>query len=98
MRITLFKAILAAVFLTILPFTIMALSGQLNIGGDRGEHNGIDQLAAALSRLPAGTKVYDFWLGWELRFYLGDQPTVSVIFEPSPEAMARAVCQDRAKA
>lgn len=88
------RAILFCVILSILPFTVSALRGELSIGGDRGQHNGIERLAVAIKALPGGAKVYDFWLGWELRYYLGDQPPAIVIFEPSPEAVARAVCAD----
>jgi hypothetical protein len=75
-----------------LPFTAIALQGQLQIGGDRGQHNGIDQLATAINSLPAGTVVYDYSLDWELDFYLGNHTQIQMIFQPSPQALARAVC------
>lgn len=92
MRQWLSRAILVLTIASVVPFTLLALRGQIDVGGDRGQHDGIERLAQTMQRLPAGTKVYDFWLGWELRFYLGDQPSATVIFEPSPEGMARAVC------
>ncbi|MCC7446663.1 MAG: glycosyltransferase family 39 protein [Anaerolineae bacterium] len=75
-----------------IPFTIMTLRGQLAIGGDHGRHTGIDQLAAAINALPAEAVVYDYWLGWELGYYLGEQPRVPVVFLPTREALARTVC------
>ena len=60
------------------------------IGGDANEYAGIDQLATALNRLPAGTIVYDHWLGWELGFYLGDQPAVQIIWQPTMDDLIAA--------
>ncbi len=76
----------------IMPFTITALRGQLDIGGDHGQNTGIDHLVAVLNTLPGGAIVYDYWLGWELGYYLGDQPHVNVIFLPSPQVLMQAVC------
>ncbi len=77
-----------------LPFTTAALRGQLNIGGDHGQHTGIDHVAAAINALPAGSIVYDYWLGWELGYYLGEQSPARVIFQPTREALARAACEE----
>jgi 4-amino-4-deoxy-L-arabinose transferase-like glycosyltransferase len=75
-----------------LPFTVNAMRGQLNIGGDRGQHNDIDRLALAINSLPAGTVIYDYSLDWELGFYLGSRTKVRMVFQPTPQALARAVC------
>ncbi len=75
-----------------LPFTLRALSGRVEIGGDHGQHTGLDQLAAAINALPAKTVIYDYSLDWELVYYLGDGSSVRPVFQPSPQAMARAVC------
>jgi 4-amino-4-deoxy-L-arabinose transferase-like glycosyltransferase len=83
---------IAAVVALMLPFTLAALRGPLDIGGDHGQHTGIVQLAAAIQALPAGSTVYNYSLGWELGYYLGDQPAVQVVFQPTPQALARAVC------
>jgi 4-amino-4-deoxy-L-arabinose transferase-like glycosyltransferase len=83
---------MVAAVAAMLPFTLAALRGPLDIGGDHGQHNGIVQLAAALQALPAGSTVYNYSLGWELGYYLGDQPAVQIVFEPTPQALARAVC------
>src|SRR5258706_13592690 len=78
--------------LCILPFTAQALRGQLEIGGDRGQHSGIELLAAAMNSLPAGTIGCDYSLEWELDFYLGDHSSVRMVFQPTPQALARTVC------
>ena len=44
---------------------------RLPIGGDRGRHDGIDELARYLNSKPVATVIYDPWLGWELGYYLG---------------------------
>jgi 4-amino-4-deoxy-L-arabinose transferase-like glycosyltransferase len=75
-----------------LPFTASALRGQLDIGGDHGQYAGIRRLAQAVNVLPSGAVLYDYALGWELSYYLGDQPTIRIVFEPSPQALARAAC------
>jgi 4-amino-4-deoxy-L-arabinose transferase-like glycosyltransferase len=75
-----------------LPVTASALRGQVDIGGDHRQYAGITRLAEAVNSLPAGAVVYDYALGWELSYYLGDQPAVHVVYEPSPQALARAAC------
>ena len=71
-----------------LPSTRAALRGELPLGGDRGQHDGIDALADYLNAELAGTLVYDHWLGWELGYYLGDNPHVALRYMPQPEALA----------
>ena len=81
-----------------LPATRAALRGELPLGGDRGQHDGIDALAAYLNAELAGAVVYDHWLGWELGYYLGASPRVQLRYMPQPEALAddlRAVEQPR---
>src|SRR5262249_38955780 len=80
------------VVLFVLPFTLTALRGQLDIGGDQGHGTGIDTLAVTLDALPPDSVVYEYGLDWELGFYLGDQSRVRLIFEPSPEGLARTAC------
>jgi hypothetical protein len=91
-NITGFVAATALVALCIVPHSLAALRGELSIGGDLGAHTGIDQLAVAISVLPNGAIVYDHWLGWALGFYLGDSPPIQIIWQPTPQALARAVC------
>ncbi len=77
----------------IVPYSLAATRGQSAVGGDKGTFTGIDTFAAALnSQLPPKSIVYDFWLGWELGFYLGEPPTVTVLWVGSPEWLAREVC------
>jgi hypothetical protein len=71
-----------------LPVTITTLRGDTAIGGDQGQHAGIDALAVYLSTELRGAIVYDHWLGWELAFYLGQNPHVHLIYQPLPEAVA----------
>jgi hypothetical protein len=49
---------------------------------------GIDELAAILNRDFAGTIVYDYWLGWELGWYLGSDPAVWLVYFSTPEDLA----------
>lgn len=62
--------------------------GKTPAGGDRGAHTGIDALAAYLNSALSGALVYDHWLGWELAYYLGEQPQVTLRYLPQPEALA----------
>lgn len=74
------------------PTVLQTLRGQAPIGGDLGKHQGITSLAEAIGVLPPDTFIWEHDLGWELLWYLGPTPMVKVIFQPTPEAMARAVC------
>ncbi|MEP7289683.1 MAG: glycosyltransferase family 39 protein [Chloroflexota bacterium] len=86
------RGLTIGVMLCMLPFTAMALRGQLDIGGDHGQHEGIDKLAALLNTQSNNVSIYDYSLDWELGYYLGDSSPIHTIFEPSPEALSRAVC------
>jgi 4-amino-4-deoxy-L-arabinose transferase-like glycosyltransferase len=65
-----------------------ASEGRINVGGDRGEHDGIDRLAVYLDSRPLGAIVYDHWLGWELDYYLGQWTNKRRVYYPTPEALA----------
>ncbi len=80
-------------FLLALLILALALSPPINAGGDPSTFAGIDRIAAALDKLPTGTIVYDHWLGWELGFYLGTQPPVTIIWQPTIDALIAAVRQ-----
>lgn len=80
-------AAVAILLIALLPGTIAALRGDIHLGGDQGQHTGIDTLAEALNSFPQGTIVYDHWLGWELAYYLGSNPTPQVRYTPQPEAL-----------
>ncbi len=78
------------VALALTCFSPLLTSGAV-IGGDPEEYTGIDRVASVLDALPVGTIVYDHWLGWELRFYLGDKPPIRVIWMPNVDEMISAV-------
>ncbi len=71
----------------IIPGTITTLRGDAPFGGDQGQHTGIDALAEYLNEELGGEIVYDHWLGWELVYYLGQDPQVQLIYQPLPEAL-----------
>ncbi|MCY4018217.1 MAG: glycosyltransferase family 39 protein [Chloroflexi bacterium] len=60
----------------------------LPIGGDRGRHDGIDDLARYLNSKPVATVIYDPWLGWELGYYLGQWNNKRRVHFPTAEALA----------
>jgi hypothetical protein len=73
------------------------LRGDAPVGGDRTAYGGIDALAAYLNADLRGEVVYDHWLGWQLAYYLGEHPAVTLRYQPQPEAladeMAACACQ-----
>jgi len=79
-------AVLALAGLMAWPALRAARSGY-PVGGDHGAHDGIDEIAAYLDGLPAGTVFYDHWLGWPLDFYLFDSPAYTTYFA-TPEDLA----------
>lgn len=87
------RSLLPAAFIAIaaclmIPATATCLEGKITIAGDQGQHTGIDVLAATLNTDLRGQTVYDHWLGWELAYYLGEKPTVSILYTALPEALA----------
>jgi hypothetical protein len=50
--------------------------------------HGIDELATTLNRDYDGRIIYDYWLGWELGWYLGEDTAVWVIYFPTAEDLA----------
>jgi 4-amino-4-deoxy-L-arabinose transferase-like glycosyltransferase len=55
----------------------------VHLGGADGSYDGIDRLAETLNTLPLGSIVYEHWLGWELGFYLGEQPKIQLVWLPT---------------
>ncbi len=49
---------------------------------------GIDELADKLNHDFAGRIVYDYWLGWELGWYLGGDTEVWLVYFSTPEELA----------
>ncbi|MBZ0281111.1 MAG: glycosyltransferase family 39 protein [Anaerolineae bacterium] len=74
--------------LVMLFLAVEGANGRLPIGGDRGEHAGIDELGRFLESKPVATIIYDRWLGWELRYYLGAWPDERVVYYPTAVALA----------
>jgi 4-amino-4-deoxy-L-arabinose transferase-like glycosyltransferase len=86
-------ALVALILGGMAPGVVRTLHGEMAIGGDQGQHTGIDTLADYLSTHLSGETVYDHWLGWELAYYLGESPGVSVVYSPLPEALADDAAQ-----
>jgi hypothetical protein len=80
--------LVALVIGMMIPATANTVRGEAQIGGDQGQHTGIDALADFLNTRLRGEIVYDHWLGWELAYYLGDAPQVIVLYSPMPETLA----------
>lgn len=81
-------ALILALGLAVLPGTARALRGETPVGGDHGQHTGIDRLAAYLAAELPGAVLYDHWLGWELAYYLGANPPLEVRYAAQPEQLS----------
>ncbi len=81
-------ALLALVTGSMAPAVITTLHGDAPLGGDQGRHAGIDALAGFLNAELAGETIYEHQLGWELAFYLGPAPRVTLHYVPLPDALA----------
>lgn len=66
-----------------------SVSGKIPIGGDRGQHESIDHLAAYLNDLPVASVIYDRWLDWELDYYLGAWTNKRRVYYPTPQHLAK---------
>ncbi len=62
-------------------------SGQIPIGGDRGDTDGIIAFADYLNDLPVAAVIYDHWLGWELGYYMGQWTNKRRVYYPTPDAL-----------
>lgn len=80
------SAILILSILLLVP-AWQASTGQVPIGGDRGEHTGIDELAQYLNSKPVATVIYDRWLDWELDYYMGEWTNKRRVFYPTPDEL-----------
>lgn len=80
--------LIVALVITLLPGSVDVLAGRAAVGGDQGQHTGIDRLAAELNTRLGGEVVYDHWLSWELAYYLGPETRVTLAYMPLPEALA----------
>ncbi len=59
----------------------------ISVGGDKGNYDGIDQLADYLNSKPVATVIYDPWLGWELDYYMEQWTDKRRVHYPNPSAL-----------
>ncbi|MBO9309177.1 MAG: glycosyltransferase family 39 protein [Chloroflexi bacterium] len=81
------------VFALIVPFALRTARNEHGIGVQSAFYHGVDQLAAHINALDGAPIVYDHWLSWELRYYLGDSPRAQLVWYPSAEWLSRDVCR-----
>lgn len=77
----------AALAITLVFGGLQAARGRPPIGADRGEHTRIDHAAAFLNSRALGAIIYDYWLGWELDYYLGQWSDKRRVYYPSTGAL-----------
>ncbi len=82
------QIIMAALLLICLPTAWIASEDKLPIGGDGGQHNGIEQVTDYLNSQRLGAIIYDHWLGWELGYYMGTWSDKRRVYYPAPQALA----------
>ncbi|MCY4071234.1 MAG: glycosyltransferase family 39 protein [Chloroflexi bacterium] len=82
------KSLSLSLAIVLVLVAIWSLGNGLPIGGDRGRHDGIDDLARYLNGKPAATVIYDPWLGWELGYYLGQWNDKRRVHYPTAEMLA----------
>lgn len=51
----------------------------------------IDTLATRLNTLPTATVIYDHWLGWSLKYYMGEWHDKRIVYYPSPQALIAGI-------
>jgi hypothetical protein len=78
-----------SLFLCFTVFSLSASFRHLPIGGDDGQHDGIEELADYLNSKPVATVIYDPWLDWELDYYMGAWTNKRRVFYPSPDLLKR---------
>ena len=69
--------------------TLLSLQIGIPIGGDKGDYQGIDELADYLNDKPIASVIYDRWLGWELDYYMGQWTNKRRVYFPTPAALAK---------
>lgn len=84
--------VLILILILMLPGTAEVVQNRHSIGVQSAAYTGIDQLAASLNALPGESVLYDHWLSWEIRYYLGQFTRVWVVWLPTPESLARTAC------
>jgi hypothetical protein len=81
-----------AVALVIVGAAFAAPQGELGIEDPQTSFPttpGIEQVADYLNAQHVAAVVYDHWLGWQLRFYLGEWSSVRLVYYPEPAALVR---------
>ncbi len=76
--------------LLLLPVAVEAAHSRYPVGGDHGAYDGIEQVADYLRGRPAGSVVYQHWLGWHYAYYLFDAPIYRAYW-PTPSWLAQDV-------
>jgi hypothetical protein len=74
---------LAGLLALLTPAALVAAMSGYPVGGDHGSHDGIDEVATFLRQAPPASVLYDHWLSWELRYYLGDA-SIYLVWMPGP--------------
>ena len=82
-----YKSLWLSLALVLVFIALCSLRLGLPIGGDRGAHDGINDLARALNSKPVATVIYDPWLGWELAYYMGQWSDKRRVHYPTAEAL-----------
>lgn len=86
-RVRLWKRQSLSLALVLVCVALWSLRQGLPIGGDRGEHDGINDLARALNSKAVATVIYDPWLGWELAYYMGQWSDKRRVHYPTADAL-----------
>ena len=86
-RARFYKSLSLSLALVLVFIALCSLRLGLPIGGDRGAHDGINDLARALNSKPVATVIYDPWLGWELAYYMGQWSDKRRVHYPTAEAL-----------
>ncbi len=84
----LWKSLSLSLAIALVLAALWSLGNGLPIGGDRGRHDGIEDLARYLNSKPVATVIYDPWLGWELGYYLGQWHDKRRVHYPTAETLA----------
>ncbi len=86
----------AALCLVLAPAALDTAEGRSGVNQLYHQYVGIDELAAYLNSRPVATVIYDHWLGWELRYYMGQWHDKRIVYYPNPAALvddALALCE-----
>lgn len=95
-RLPLQRGIVAALMIALIVPAIRAAEGDRIVNTGYRQYMGIDSLAAYLNEQPVAAVIYDRWLGWELRYYLGQWHNKRMIYYPTPDLLVRdalALCE-----